>query len=887
MDMSNPHRYIPVPSHRDLRFKRQSEHERVEGQFPDAVQLQNAKFWAPPNNSLPGRLTPHLQSSQITSGIGGYTNINQGMQVGVEIEPMLPVLEGGVFNRFLGGDFLPPGLMLDEATGEIFGTPEEPAEEEDGFIVVTPVAFDGSFGDPFTIRLEIGSSFRNVADTLTAHLGLATVVLLYFVVSLLPLLFRSIWPPLSPDCGAQLSQVRAALSTGEPEGSLANALPVCDLMPHSKIELITALALIVFTKVCFADLSFGKGHRRRKCFGAYEWIAVAINSLNWFLVALWCLFDHDATGLFKTAFQVRVLAKSGDFVLTAPDVNEVVGASCIRFKSFQQIEEAVGLLFSRASVWAFMMGTLMMCLGETMKLTYGQPFLLRWCVNIRPLMYHSSNLPASKIVKAIATGIARMSLKFERCEDQYEEPLDLVHKMMAGEAAAVTHHMESVLNSVFHGDVRRVLWPLVLQAFGFALWAAAFRAQQSASDNCLSSKTGVEQGRPVFGWMLSTFGIHGDGRALWMLQAVGLVLGLTLLLVVFCVRPLLWYWDPGRGFAQWLLPVCIFPALAFYAISLEEAWSNLPAQGSSSGLCMLSIEDLPSNRTTASWARKLLLSIYLIELAVRLSLWVQPFRARYIASFAAGFAAGFAVGWQLAWDTCSLVWLTTSLSWAMGVAACILVCLGIEPSQLEEVAVQKAVLDVAEARQKAHYSRRHLLPLSGMCLGMFLCSTFVMLAAIIAWACDFEHPAMQRHMHQSTFSPAVTTMAVPANKMTTTAAFTLHSVQFTTAAATPAMHSVQSIGSQIQHLHSSHAHFPFVDLRLQNETCSGSIVNRQLGLEDRYAETKELCQQLCIASRVCKFVQFESAHGRCHLYEDCGKLRNCGQPCGRTFKLQT
>jgi len=333
------------------------------------------------------------------------------------------------------------------------------------------------------------------------------------------------------------------------------------------------------------------------------------------------------------------------------------------------------------------------------------------------------------------------------------------------------------------------------------------------------------------------------------------VLGLLLLLVVFGIRPLFWYWDPGRGFAQWLLPIFIFPALAFYSISLEDEWSNLPVQGSSSGLCLLNMEVLPVNRTAVSWARKLLLSIYLIELAVRVSLWVRPLRVRSVASFATGFAAGFAAGWHLAWDTCSLVWLTTSLSWGMGVAACILTCLGIEPSPLEEVAVQKAVLDVAEARQKAHYSRRHLLPLSGMCLCMFLCSAFVILATVIAWACDFKDPAVPHHMHQSTFRPAATTMNVPADTMATTVA-------------------------------PSDASSSFVDLRLQNETCLGSTVNRQFGLEDFSAQTTELCQQLCIESHVCKFVQFEMAYGRCHLYEDCGKLRNCGQPCGRTFKMQ-
>jgi len=879
----------------------QFEHQGVNGQLVDAFQLQKGNFWSASKDSSPRTLASRVRSSRMMqraiSGIAGFTNINQGMQVGIEIEPMLPVLQGGAFNRFLGGDFLPPGFMLDEATGEISGTPEEPVDEEDGLIVVTPVAFDGSFGDPFTIRLEITSSCGTVADTLKAHSGLATVALLYFWASLLPLLLRSIWPPLSPDCGPQLLNARAALSTGQSEDVLADSLPACDIVPHSKVELITALVLVLFTKLCFADLSFGKGHRRRKCFRPYEWIAVAASSLSWFLVVLWCLLDLDAAGLFKTALQVRVLGKSGDYILAAPDADQVVGASCIRFNNFGQVDEAIALLFGRASVWTFMMGTLIMCLGEIMKLTYGQPFLLQRCINIRPILYQSSDLPASKLVKTIATGIARMSSKFERCEDEYEEPLDMVHKMMAGEAAAVRHHMESVLNNVFYGDVRRVLWPLVLQAFGFSLWVAAFRAQQSAHGDCLSSKTGVEHGRPIFGWMLSTLGIHDDSQALWALQAVGLVLGLVLLLVVFCIRPLFWYWDPGRGFAQWLLPVFIFPALAFYAICLEEEWSKLPVRGSNTGLCLLNMEVLPESRTTASWVRKLLLSIYLIELAVRVSLWVQPSRLRSIASFAAGFAAGFVVGWQLAWDTCSLVWLTTSLSWGTGVAACILACLGIEPSQLEEEAVQKAVLDVAEARQKARYSRRHLLPLSGMCLGMFLCSAFVILAAVIAWAGDFKHPAVQHHMHQSTFSPAAKTVTVHANTMATTAAFSPHSMQFTTAKVAPARDSVRlttsaaaftshSLGTLVQHLDSSDVPFSFVDLRLQNETCVGSIVNRQFGLEDHTARTTELCQRICIASHVCKFVQFEKAHGRCHLYEDCGELRNCGQSCGRTFKLQ-
>jgi len=898
METLNHHGYVAVPSHRAARLKMQFEREGSNGQWVDAVQLQNAKPWAHSNNTSPRSLRSREQSARFISGIVGYTNINQGMQVGMEIEPMLPVLEGGAFNRFLGADLLPPGLVLDEVTGEIFGTPEEPVDEEDGVFVITPIAFDGSFGDPFTVKLEIVSSCTNAAATLTANLGLAIVVLFYFLVSSLPLLFRSLWPPLSPDCGAQLSNARAALSTGKSEDWLADSLPSCDISPHSSVELVTALVLIVFTKVCFADLSFGKGHRRRKCFGAYEWIAAATSLLIWLLVVLCCLFDIAAAGLFKTAFQVRVLGKSGDYIFAAPDVDQVVGASCIRFRSFEQVEEAIGLLFSRASVWTFMMGTLVMCLGEIMKLTYGQRFLLRRRVNIRPILFQSSDLPASKIVKTIANGIARMSFKFERCEDEYQEPFDLVHQTMVGEAAAVRHHMDSVLNSIFHGDVRRVLWPLVLQAFGFALWVAAFCVQQSAYGDCLSSKTSVEHGRPIFGWMLTTFGIHSNGRALWALQAVGLVLGLMLLLVVFGVQPFLWYWDPGRGIAQWLLPVCIFPALAFYAISLEEEWSNLPRQGSGSGLCLLNMDTLPANRTMASWARKLLLSTYLIELAVRVSLWVQPSRLRSLASFAAGFAAGFAVGWQLAWDTCSLVWFTTSLSWGLGVVSCILACLGIEPSQQEEVAVQKAVLDIAEARQKAHYCRRHLLPLSGMCLGAFLCTAFAMLAAVIVWACDFRHPAVQHLIHRPTLSAIATTVAAPANKMTTTAAaYTPDSVQVTTAKAAPAWHTVRlatstaaftshGIGTLVQHADSSHAPFSFVDLRLQNETCVGSIINRQFGLEDRNAKTKELCQHLCIASHVCKFVQFESAHSRCHLYEDCKKLRTCGQSCGRTFKLQ-
>jgi len=254
------------------------------------------------------------------------------------------------------------------------------------------------------------------------------------------------------------------------------------------------------------------------------------------------------------------------------------------------------------------------------------------------------------------------------------------------------------------------------------------------------------------------------------------------------------------------------------------------------------------------------------------------------------------VGWQLAWDTCSLVWFTTSLSWGMGVAACILVCLGIEPSQLEEVAVQKVVLDIAEARQKAHYSRGRFLPLSGMCLGIFLGSALVMLAAVIALACDFKHPAAQHHMHQSTFRPAAATVAVPAPRMAPTLTFSPRGVQFTTATVAPARHSVRlttsaaafsshRLGTRVQHLDSSDGTFSFVDLRLQNETCVGSVANRQFGLEDRNAKTKELCQHLCLASHVCKFVQFESVHGRCHLYEDCRELRNCGQSCGRTFKM--
>jgi hypothetical protein len=804
-------------------------------------------------------------------GIKGYTNVNQCLQVGVEIEPMKPVVIGDSFTSFSVRGQLPQGFELDPSTGEITGTPEQPDEPEE--CIVTPVASNGYVGESFTLKLEVS---EGCCSTSPFQPGQLAVLSLYALAAAAPAVVQRVWPPLSSHCAEELQRLQNISEEAETKG-LSLEASECRVTPHWHTQLALALAVIIFTKVCFSDMSFARWHRLRHC-GAFEWITAIFHCLGWFLVVNLALYEIMSQEMLWTPFQVRLSENSNSYVLYKRGVDVDGEAPCKHFATLQQVQMAVGSHYGGVGVWAFMVGTLVMCLGEMMKLAPGQPYLLRTCADIGSVITNNSDLPASKTVRSLADTIETMTTKLEHVPDEHMEALH--------SAANIRQHVAKTSRAILWDDVRRVFWPMILQTFGFAVWTSTLHMQQAVENSgCWNFERTFMEGRPVFRELLRLLHINDGSDALWLIQTLGLGIGLVTLAVLLLLRPALWFCDLEGGFLHRIPSAVVCIMLLWFTLSIETSLGDCTVN-LNEGICQGGhlLHNLPS-RSASVWACKALIAAYIIEFVCRVSLWLHSWKARYVMGFSTGFIAGFVIGWQLSWDLCSLVCLTTGFGCLLGLIACALVRLRVEPSKQELRSFRRVVLDLARARQQSLSSHGfgHRCQICGgavICIGVLILSAFL-LAVILAkskgcvsWGCWSAHawPLKGPIRSEPVMHNVTTTQHISAN--TTMAAKKRTYVEKERSATDDSNSSVIPRDRE------------YVEIILHNQTCQGKLVNEQLGFKALRADSLEMCQLWCASSQRCRFVQFEDVEGICSFYEDCTELRECGKLCGRTFRYQ-
>lgn len=245
-----------------------------------------------------------------------------------------------------------------------------------------------------------------------------------------------------------------------------------------------------------------------------------------------------------------------------------------------------------------------------------------------------------------------------------------------------------------------------------------------------------------------------------------------------------------------------------------------------------------------------------------------------------GCVAGFVIGLQLSWDLCSLVWLTTGFSWSLGMIACMLVCVRVEPSRLELRSFRRVALDLARARHRAISSHGF-----GFCLGVYVCGALLVLMVLLAvvvglskgclpWRCWSTHAWPVKETIWS--KPVIHNMTERNISANTTMAAGNHT-SVNTGLQSTTNHSNSSVVPN---------HNEYIEIILHNKTCQGKLVNEQPSFEAMREDSLETCQHRCASSRHCHFVQFEDVEGICTFYEDCAQLRSCGAFCGKTFRYQ-